>query len=107
MCEVETAFNLRCPEQFKRIDIDFLDNKNWLTSTDHTKMCTQDRGVLTAFNEFILKWKRIFDRLRRHNGKARSRKNRKQKTMRNKTKENKTKNKRTQGRRRKNSVNKQ
>lgn len=96
MCEVEQAFDLiKCPRQLhERIPVNYLDDKKWLKSTDLTNMCTQDRGVLMAYDEFILKWKKIFANIRRMNGKKKNRKgnNRQQKPL----------NKRTQRRREKN-----
>lgn len=81
MCELEALVNYTCRNLVvERVPTTYINqfSTNWASSTDLTLMCTQDRGVLTAYKDFIFGWKHVFRNIKRRNGKLGNKNKKKQ-----------------------------
>lgn len=74
LCELETLINDTCQrERLARVDPkSIMHFKIWRTSSDMTKMCTQDRSVIQRFSSSLKQWMHILQDLLKGKGKRRN-----------------------------------
>lgn len=94
MCELESVVNHTCKHfVVDRIPLNYLEqfSSKWISSTDLTKMCIQDRGVLHAYNSFIKGYRYVLRRIKKESNNSGKKNDKQQNTTMKTTKKRKPK----------------